>query len=190
MTDGEHVSDRPISPRPVGLGRVVSILALLMIAACSSTPTPQAGAHITVTNLQFGPACGPAYAPITLCAQTNDIDVTGQGHCIYDRQPISCTWYGYSFDYTSPSGAASLDCDWSSDEPTTLGNPQGTQNHPVKSTHYRLPLPYRSGHIFNPQYAITGPHDAVQHVTQTCSYKREKLFEIEFRLRYSSQKDS
>lgn len=168
---------------------LASVLAVLLCAACS-TVALQPGTRVTITNLQFGPVCGPAYAPTSVCAQSSDIDATGHGRCIYDRRPIDCTWYGYSFDYTSPEGATFLDCDWSSNYPTALGNPRGVQEQAVTSSHLRLPLPSHAGHIFNPQYAGVGRHDAVETIVESCAYKGEKLFQIEFRLHYPQQKSS
>lgn len=168
-------------PYPMFLG--------LLCAACSSV-SPHPGTPLTVTNFQFGLACGPAYSPTSICTPTTDIDVTGKESCIYDRRPIDCTWYAYSFDYTSPQRGTVLDCDWSSNEASFFGNPLTAGKQLEATSHYRLPLPDSKGHIFHPQYAGVDPRGGIEDVKQSCSYDGKKLFEVEFRLHYGAPKDS
>ena len=80
--------------------------------------------HVAATNLKVGLVCGSG-ASRRVCFQTSDVQVTGEGSCIFNHQLIACTWYGFSFDYELPQDEVELNCTWSSNVAANLGTPGG-----------------------------------------------------------------
>ncbi len=143
---------------------------------------------IAITNLTAGVVCGPDNNR-RICFQTDDIQITGEGTCIYNGKKEPCTWYGYSFDYSLPKETKSieLDCNWQSDIRADWGNPKSEIAKNVANANYKIDLQNDKRHFFNPQYAAQTTNVGlgnVQHVKQSCSYMGRMLFEIEFRLHF------
>jgi len=156
----------------------------LFCASCTTMPEKSQNPpdRVTISNFRYGPVCGPNNAQ-TICSQTSDISVTGDGRCIYDHREIACTWYAYSFDYTPLAGPVALDCTDNSSMPWDIGNPQGVQSRDSVSSSYRLELD-NSGHLFHLEYMGWVPGAPDNDLKQACFYKGEKLFDVEFRLHF------
>jgi hypothetical protein len=110
-------------------GKAGGMLAIaLFCASCTTMPEKAQNPpdRVAISNLRYGVVCGPNNAQ-TICRQTSDIAVTGDGRCIYDKQEVACTWYAYSFDYAPLAGPVALDCTYNSSVPGDIGNPEGIQ---------------------------------------------------------------
>jgi hypothetical protein len=153
-------------------------LAAAILAGCASPPSGQ----LAIANLKYGTTCGTPYQEV--CTQTADIAIDGKGHCVYDHQERSCTWYGFSFDYDPRFDGIVIDCDVVTDFKRDLGNPQGIVQKDTTSHRYQTTL--SGGHFVNPQYSTYVPFDGVRHLTERCSYGGQKLFEFMLNLRYVS----
>jgi hypothetical protein len=161
-------------------------LAALLAGSCSSVPP---GGPPTISNLAYGPLCAhgrqDAVCGKPSAGQPADVEISGDGSCVYDKKVVTCTWYGYAFDYALDRDAIDLDCDWSSDHKNTLGNPNGIVQKDTTTMHYKLHLAGRSGHYVQQQYAgFPSNDDDVELLTQSCSYRGEKLFEVDLRLHH------
>ncbi len=160
------------------------LVAALFCASCTTIPEKPKPPpdRVTISNLRYGPVCGPNNAQ-TICGQTSDISVTGDGRCIYDHREIACTWYAYSFDYAPLAGPVTLDCTYNASVPGDIGNPEGVQSKHSTGTPYQFQLD-NSGHLFHSQYMGWVPGAPDDDIKQACFYKGEKLFDVEFRLHF------
>jgi hypothetical protein len=160
------------------------MLVALFCASCTTMPekshTPPD--RVTISNLRYGPVCGPNNAQ-TICSQTSDISVTGDGRCIYDHREIACTWYAFSFDYAPLAGPVALDCTYNASMPGDIGNPEGVQSKHSTGAPYQIQLD-NSGHLFHSQYMGWVGETPDDDIKQACFYKGEKLFDVEFRLHF------
>jgi hypothetical protein len=161
------------------------LTAAFLVVLCGAPVVAQGvEGHIAITNLKYGLVCGPDYNR-RICFQTSDIQITGEGRCVYNQQEIPCTWFGYSFDYKLPKDTVELDCEWSSTLPANLGNPIAELKENVSSYHYKIVLNRGESHFFNPQYSSVRADLGIVEVNkQQCSYNGEKLFEFTFRLHF------
>lgn len=166
--------------------RGASFLALaLLCASCTTAPESDKNQpdQIAISNLSYGPLCGADAAP-TVCGPSNDIRVTGEGHCAYGKQEMACTWYGFSFDYVPTGSPVELDCVATSDVARDYVNIYGVQATNVTSEPYKLTLD-GSGHIFHSQYSGWSPNaKGDENLKQVCSFKGTKVFEVDFHLHY------
>jgi hypothetical protein len=152
------------------------------ITAGFSMPANAGAEDAVITRLQYGPVCGED-PDLHLCGQSSDIVLTGKSTCVYAMQQGACTWYGFAFDYALSTDGGELDCTWSSDTVTDVGNPTALLDKSVTSGTYKIALTGRSGHFFNPQYATYDPSfKGVRTFTQSCTYQGKKQFEFILKL--------
>jgi len=167
-------------------------LGVTLIALLSASPLPLAYGQdgtVTISNFKFGLVCGPDQNR-RICFETKDIPLTNEGLCVYNRQQVPCTWYGFSFDYRLPSREVALQCEWTSSVPVNEGNPQGIREKGASGGRYEIVLRNDQQHFFNPQYITLAPvivPRQVQQSTTSCSHMGRKLFDVAYQLRYPEQ---
>lgn len=125
-----------------------------------------------------------------VCFETQTIQITGEGTCVYAEENKPCTWYGYSFDYQLPEGKSkvTLQCSSWMSHPGNFGNPTAELERDADKGLYELELVGSEDTFFNPQYSVLPaslrePGRVIRY-KQTCSYVGTKLFEILFELHY------
>lgn len=123
-----------------------------------------------------------------VCFQAEDVLITGEGRCTYDRRSVPCTWYGYSFEYELPKREATLECSWSSTDQANVGTPDAEGHTDVSQGHYELKLEGQHGFFFNPQYSVFPSQrkhvGKVVQIRNSCSLEDRVGFEVVFKLRY------
>jgi hypothetical protein len=170
--------------------------ATLIVAGCApmaSTKLPEPAAPspalITVSNFLAGPVCGTKDHR-RVCFGTQEILITNESSCIYNGKPISCTWYGYSFDYDLPVGVekAELACKVTTNHDVDFGNPAGIVNEKAHSLDYVIALSGNRGHFFNPQYTSAADIDSVgaksQEDEQICTYEGKTVFDFKLTMHF------
>lgn len=168
-------------------------VVVLLCISCTTNTTRSGGIapegakiqplRVVISNFKRGLICGPNNAQY-ICVQSDDIQVTGEGHCIYDKRDIACTWYGYSFDYVPLREPVELDCDVTSSVAQDFGNPEGVQAKNSTSMTYKLHLD-GGGHLFHSQYAGWFPRQkGDEDMKLVCAYNAEKVFDVEFHLHH------
>lgn len=159
-----------------------SALGLLLVGLVAPNCAPrQEGTQIS--NFAFGLVCSDSLDNPHVCSKTNDIVVTGGSRCVYDREVVPCTWYGFEFDYLLPKDSVALACRWSSSDRQNIGNPDSVIATNVRDGTFELVLKGRAGHFVNPQYKAPDPTAGVVEVFQACAYGGKDLFAVTYRLR-------
>lgn len=152
---------------------IVTTFVLLTFASIGAVAATE------VSDFKFGLVCDPGKAHAWICHETEDIQVTGQGRCVYDGKQFPCTWYGFSFNYTNNIPGTELECEYTSTLPRDMGNPEGVVARNVATGKYSLTLEHVEGRVYNPQYTILGvraPDDDVLDSTTTkCSIAGKKV---------------
>lgn len=167
------------------LARLVLLIPMAALSACT-TNVMRAEEQVVIKNFTRGLICGANEAQRRVCFDTEEIQITGEGRCIFNGRPAACTWYGISFDYVLPKDGVKLECIWQSSHPANVGNPKALLQEGVTSGTFELDLKNNEGHYFLPQYLALLEHPTYQapgqilRVTQSCSYQGTKLFEFSF----------
>jgi hypothetical protein len=161
-------------------------LGLLLVGLLAPTCVPrEEGAQIS--DFTFGLICSDSLDSPHVCSKTNDIVVTGNGRCVYDRKVVPCTWYGYEFDYHLPKDSITLACRWSSSDRQNIGNPDSIVAENVRDGTYELVLKGRAGHFINPQYRAPERIAGATEVFQVCASGGKDLFAVTYRLRFPGE---
>ena len=162
-------------------------LASALVMACVNVTQPAIADpnHVSITDLKVGLVCGSPESR-RICFQTDDIQVTGEGRCVFNHQPTACTWYGESFDYELPEDQVELNCNWSSNIASNVGTPTGLDKPAAKEGTYKLVLKGRSGHFFQPQFTgfVEGDPTETEEMRQSCQYNGASVFDVVFRLHF------
>lgn len=169
----------------MGLHNLIAA-GLLGAALTFAITSAHAGEPVTITNFVAGAVCGSG-KDARVCFDSQDVQITNEGRCVFNGKNIRCTWYGYSFDYTLAPGkdSAELDCVAQSSEPDEVGNPTAILAKSATRVPYKITLRGAKGHFFNPQYtAAISTDGTVSHYKQSCSYEGKELFQAELRLHY------
>ncbi|MSP94170.1 MAG: hypothetical protein EXR00_02775 [Alphaproteobacteria bacterium] len=164
------------------------VATLLVFALLSATPSIAQGQTnpVVISNFKVGLVCG-LNSDRRICFETHDIQLTNEGRCVYNRQLVPCTWYGYSFDYQLPTDIVKLQFESSSSVPRDVGNPTAEIEKNALVARYEMELRNDTNHFFNPQYTSVSRASlagTVDQNTQSCSYLGEKLFEFTLQLHY------
>jgi hypothetical protein len=97
---------------------------------------------------------------------------------------VPCTWYGFSFDYRTTAETVKLNCFWSSNEASDLGDPNGVVSRNVKQGEYEIELTGTGHHFFNPQYSVFAPIRRDVRQDTYCSYDGKRVIEFFFVFHY------
>lgn len=162
-------------------------LAILIAAGFMLMDTP--GRALEIANVRSGPAC-PKPGDTTrqvgrICFQAEDIHITGQGACFYDKDEVPCTWYGFEFDYSGAMEGDKITCAYTTSEPADVGDPDGVTNAASTSGEYELSLKPGASHFFNPQYSVLRyVREQIPDIRDetVCSFDGEELFRFKFNL--------
>lgn len=143
---------------------------------------------VEITNFKAGLACTDGETFGWICHETNDIYITGQGKCVYNKQEKPCTWHGFSFDYTGVTEETEIKCYINSSKPASLGNPKEEITKSQLISEFVLPLPIGEGRFYNPQYRIISYNDGDPNLIEntSCYSEGKLLFEINNRYIYPS----
>jgi hypothetical protein len=170
---------------------IFAALLPCLCTACATQPSQAVvGADtVSITNLQYGRMCNTKDGP-WLCAPGKDVDVTAADQCVYNHQVIACTWYGFSFDYVAPKPGVTLDCQVTWSEPSNVGNPEGIRARAVTSGKYQIHLEAERGKLSWPQYTNGQSERSQEELSNSCSYKGNRLFDVTLRMIYSQNNNS
>lgn len=153
----------------------VSVLALL-------TATPATATQ--VADVKAGLVCDPGKNG-WICIQTEDIHLTGQGRCVFNKQEMPCTWYGFSFQYWDNKPGTQLVCNYKTALPWTMGNPTQVIEEQTTEGTYSLPLEGTHGRFYNPQYRIYGLRDRgtpIDVISTRCSIDGREVVNFRFNI--------
>lgn len=137
---------------------------------------------VEIENFKFGVVCTDDRTFAWVCFETDEIQISGQGRCIYDGEELPCTWYGYQFDYSGAESGAILQCEISINAPTTLGNPAGVVSVDATSFAFEIELNEGEGHIYEGQYSIFSVNAAPREDVTVCTHQGKEVFR--YRARY------
>lgn len=127
-----------------------------------------------------------------ICFETETVQITGQGKCIFNGQELPCTWFGFEFDYAAAEVGEQISCRSKSSFPINFGNPDGIVAEDTNAFEYVLDLEGSKGRFFNPQYAVfsaTSPGGREKEEETICSSGSEELFRFKFRFIYPARED-
>jgi len=172
------------------------ILTALIFAACKTDHSVFVNEDY-VSNFKLGMVCpnpeGEKYGEEsrgigtgTICRTSDEFVIKGGQTCIYDRQPVDCTWYGYSFDFKNLDNEE-LDCNYSATLAGNEGNPDGVRVENAKSADFELDLPGTSGHFYNPLYtaSVAGVSTETRNEIHTsCRHNGAEIFSIKYTVIY------
>ena len=174
------------------------LLNLALIASsCTIAESSQA---VEVSNFKSGLVC-PQKAPNNdnksngqICFETETVNITGQGTCVYNGNRERCTWYGYEFDYKNASSDQIIKCQVTSSEIGTYGNPQEIVKEETNTLEYELLLESKEGHFYNPQYSgftystdgnsVSTDGNSVKTQETICFADEREVFRFIFKLIY------
>lgn len=162
--------------------KLLFLAPIALLSACSTNPV-NIEDRIIIKNFIRGPICGDKWDDFYVCADTEEIQITGKGICTYNKQPVPCTWYGFSFDYVLPAGSVKLECVWKSSTKSDVGNPREVKAKGVDGGTYEFELNKAEGHYIQPNYTAIAfgqsPYgqERDSRVTVTCSHRGMKVFE-------------
>ncbi len=167
--------------------RNIACMLVGLVAALSSIDT----AALEIDNFRAGLVCdlelelrdGRTMPVGWICVETETIQVTGQGRCIWAGEEKHCTWYGFEFDYTGATEEDEIVCKRTSTKPMTEGNPDGINKQGVTESEYTISVPPGDGHFFNPQYSLLsyfGPSGREASSETACFFEDEEVFRFRF----------
>lgn len=138
-----------------------------------------------ISNFKFGLICSNGKEFIGVCHITEDIYITGQGTCVFNRENKPCTWYGFSFDYKKAKPGTEILCKYKTSQNIADGNPKEIRNRSTNSGEYTIKLENESGNFFNPQYSLftgyTNLSDSILATETVCSIDGKQVFSYKTR---------
>jgi hypothetical protein len=138
-----------------------------------------------ITNFKSGLVCFDGKELTGVCHVTEDIYITGQGTCVYNRERKPCTWYGFSFDYKKAKPGTEILCKYKTSQKIADGNPKEIRNPSTDSGEYTIKLENESGHFFNPQYSLFTGYatlaDSILATETVCSIDGKQVFSYKTR---------
>lgn len=109
---------------------------------------------IEISEVQSGYMCGVESGMSFVCHDTQDIYLTDQSKCTFNKEVVPCTWYGYSFIYTENIKGSSLQCLYKSSKKATAGNTVEITDRNINSFEFELVLEKEPGFFSNPLYSV------------------------------------
>jgi hypothetical protein len=157
--------------------RVMRNLFILVLLFFSKTTMA-----LEISNFESGLACTDGKSFGWICHVTEEINITGQGQCIWSGENKPCTWYGFQFSFKDYKIGADINCEYRLSEPTNEGNFEGVRSENAQSGTFSFQLKEEEGHYYNPQYfllSIKEKDSAEIRVTTICKYEGEIIFSYE-----------
>lgn len=171
--------------RPTQRPGTVPLASLILLLLASCLVLSCAAETLEVSNVKVGLAC-PAENPAqgSICSETTNIQITGQGTCIYDGEQHPCTWYGFEFEYANSEVGDEISCVVSTSHRANFGDPTGVSREDANRFEFSIPLEEGSGRYFNPQYTLFHPDLAGASLTNetVCSFRSRELFRYRLEL--------
>lgn len=163
------------------------LIGLGALVCCSTRVSAQ---NIEITNFKSGLICPQKFAFMkigtkegSVCFETEDIYMTGQGLCEVNGEPRQCDWYGYEFNYSGAKNEQEITCVWTSSKNSQHVGPEGYRGKLNNTETFTFKLPSNSGRFYNPQYSVfrfsDGSSKIVTHNT-VCSDRDRELFRFKF----------
>jgi len=170
----------------------LSLFAFSVITGCMATAeTP----NVEITNVKSGLICphkidekGAYKYDAYVCFETEDINITGQGRCVFNGETKLCTWYGFEFDYNNKTNApVPLTCHFTSEGHTVIGNPNEIKESNFSKAQvstYEILLEPGKNHFSNPQYTIFSlAKQGTTNVTNNkCEIEGRHVFDAKFNI--------
>jgi hypothetical protein len=154
-----------------------------------------------VANVVFGSICRrdeqgrrmsdaiDVHAMGDICEE-NQIPVRGKGSCMYAGERVSCTWYGFEFDYESKDPDQPITCTLTRLVPTDLGNVDEVVARRVTTSTFELEMGAgATGRHRHPMYTVFRPFPGawqVDQMTLSCTYLEEEVIATRWSLVFSS----
>jgi len=174
----------------VRMNKLFLVVAVVLVPACPSFGQ----AAFVVKKFERGPLCRVGDAKFRVCANAEEVQITGDSECTYDGKVERCTWYGFSFEYEPRVVETRLSCSWSSSEGARPGNPVGASANVVNEGQYELVLRPGTTRFINPQYAVL-PRSAElvarsMKFDQRCTHRGQTVFEFSLNLHFPRNRPS
>ena len=134
-----------------------------------------------ISNFKSGLACTDGVSFAWICHELEDIYVSGQSSCTFNKEKIPCTWHGFSFDYKNYDKSKKINCQLTSSKQIQLGNPEGKRDQKASVSTYDFELKDENGYFINPQYVGLSQVDiqnSIQSSHTSCSYDGKEVFEF------------
>lgn len=158
---------------------VAALFAFCAVSGCAAQDN-----QLEISNLRVGLVCaGAGSTGGSVCSETREIPITGQGKCVYNGEEHACTWYGFEFEYRNAQPGAELACVVTSNREADFGDPGGVRQENTNRFEFELTLERASGRFFNPQYTIFNPNVSGAQLEETvCSLDSRELFKFQWQL--------
>lgn len=144
---------------------------------------------LEINNFKAGYACTDGKTFGSICHQTEDIYLTGQGTCVYNKKAKPCTWFGFEFEYKNYNNEI-LVCHYQASDKISQGNPNEVLGVGDKGN-YSFKLDNQKGRFYNPQYMVlsfnSGEPSVVSTTTQ-CFVDDKLLFEFKHNVHFPIRK--
>jgi len=107
-----------------------------------------------ITNFKSGLVCQGLKGEDSICHETTNIYITGQGKCVWGGERKSCTWYGFEFDYFNNTNEAILNCKYMDSQAALTGNTKEVEKTESSVGEFSIKLSGKQGHYYHPQYFL------------------------------------
>lgn len=172
---------------PKNIRVICAPIAIILFSATACRAAPVSTA-VDVTNVKSGLICpysidnegGYEYDP-RVCFETEEINITGQGQCVFNGERKLCSWYGFEFEYNNKTeNPVPLNCHFSSNRQKTFGNPKEILDDDASS--YEIMLEPGINHFSNPQYTVFqySPMEKKSININTCEIDGHEVFTARF----------
>ena len=140
-----------------------------------------------ISNFKSGLACTDGVSFAWICHELEDIYVSGQSSCTFNKEKIPCTWHGFSFDYKDYDPSKKIHCQSTSSKQVKLGNPKEITDENSNIFAYEFELKEKSGFFINPQdvgLTQVNIENAIESSYTSCTYENRKIFEFSKQFHY------
>lgn len=177
--------------------RVTCALVVSLLAVPSCIRAQDDG--IRVSNFVSGPICRydegseeprrdiDVHATGEVC-EAKDVEIRGEGRCVYAGEEKDCTWFGFSFDYENKDPDDPITCIWTRSDPANEGDIEEVRKTNAVADTLDLQMgDAASGHYYHPMYQLYAAPPVPMIVTMdyTCTYRDAPLFYTDYRLIFS-----
>ncbi len=177
--------------------RLPLLAVLAAIAVAPASLRAQAG-EFRLSNLSSGRLCDEdgggaidVHGEGTFCDPSGDVEIRGEGRCVYAGEERPCTWFGFEFDYENKDPREPITCVWTRSRAADEGDPEEVRKRSATADTFDLAIEDASGHYYHPVYQIYGvtPSRVVVDMEYHCAYREEEVLETSYRLIFSPDFD-